>query len=79
MINDYTFIDFDGVILDSQERLLERKYFLGLHDHENKREFDEYFEYTKSYPEEWKYIIKKVQSINNSVEIIKKLEKLEKK
>ena len=25
MINDYTFIDFDGVILDSEKRMLERK------------------------------------------------------
>lgn len=29
MTNDYIFIDFDGVILDSEQRMLERKYDLG--------------------------------------------------
>ena len=28
-----TFIDFDGVILDSEERMLERKYDSGFHNH----------------------------------------------
>lgn len=79
MTNDYTFIDFDGVILDSEERMLERKYNLGLHDHKNESEFDAYFEYTNLHPEEWEYIIKEAKSINNSVEIIKELEKLKKK
>ena len=53
MMTDYTFIDFDGVILDSEERMLERKYDLGLHDHKNESEFDTYFEYTNLHPEEW--------------------------
>ena len=79
MIYDYTFIDFDGVILDSEERMLERKYNLGLHDHKNESEFDTYFEYTNLHPEEWKYIIKEAKSINNSVEIIKELENLKRK
>ena len=79
MINDYTFIDFDGVILDSEERMLERKYNLGLHDHKNESEFDTYFEYTNLHPEEWKYILKEAKSINNSVEIIKELENLKRK
>ena len=78
MINDYTFIDFDGVILDSEERMLERKYDLGLRDHKNESEFDEYFEYTNLHPEEWEYIIKEAKSINNSVEILKELESLTK-
>ena len=79
MINAYTFIDFDGVILDSEERMLKRKYDLGLHDHKNESEFDLYFEYTNSHPEEWEYIIKEAKSINNSVEIIKELENLKKR
>ena len=52
MTTDYTFIDFDGVILDSEERMLERKYDLGLHDQKNEIEFDAYFEYTNLHPEE---------------------------
>ena len=79
MMNDYIFIDFDGVILDSEDRMLERKYNLGFHDHKNKNEFYEYFEYTNSHPEEWDYIIKEANPINNSVEIIKELEELKKK
>ena len=35
MTNDYTFIDLDGVILDSEKRMLERKYDLWLRDHKN--------------------------------------------
>ncbi len=76
MNHDYTFIDFDGVILDSEKRMLERKYDLGLHDHKNESEFYKYFEYTKLHPDEWTYIIKEAKSINNSVEIIKELENL---
>lgn len=79
MTTDYTFIDFDGVILDSEERMLERKYDLGLLDHKNEIEFDTYFEYTNLHPEEWDYIIKEATSINNSVEIIKELESLKRK
>lgn len=78
MQTENTFIDFDGVILDSEERMLERKYELGLHDHNNESEFDRYFEYTNSHPEEWDYILKEAKSINNSVEIIKELENLKK-
>ena len=79
MSRNYTFIDFDGVILDSEERMLERKYDLGLHNHKNENEFDIYFEYTCLHPEEWEYIIKGAKSINNSVEIIKELESLKRK
>ena len=78
MTNDYTFIDFDGVILDSEERMLERKFDLVLHNHKNESEFDAYFEYTNLHPEEWEYILKEAKSINNSVEIIKELESLKK-
>ncbi len=79
MTSDYTFIDFDGVILDSEERMLKRKYDLGLHDHKNEIEFETYFEYTNLHPEEWDYILKEAKSINNSVEIIKELENLKRK
>lgn len=79
MTNDYTFIDFDGVILDSEQRMLERKFNLGLHDHKNESEFDAYFEYTNLHLEEWKYILKEAKSINNSVEIIRELENLRRK
>lgn len=79
MMNDYTFIDFDGVVLDSEERMLERKYNLGFRDHNNKTEFDAYFEYTTLHPEEWDYIIREACSINDSVEIIRNLEMLKKK
>ena len=76
MLNDYTFIDFDGVILDSEERMLERKYDLGLYNHKNEDEFNRYFEYTNLNPEEWNYIIREAKSINNSVEIIRELERM---
>lgn len=79
MTNDYTFIDFDGVILDSEERMLERKYDLGLRDHKCEAEYDEYFNYTNIHPEEWDYIIREANSINNSVEIIKELERMKRK
>ena len=79
MTKDYTYIDFDGVILDSEERMLDRKDSLGLHDHKNEEEFDKYFEYTNSHPEEWDYIIREARSINNSIEIIRELELLRKK
>ena len=79
MADDYTFIDFDGVILDSEERMLERKYDLGFRNHKNKSEFDAYFKYTNIHPEEWEYILKEAKPINNSVEIIKELERLRRK
>lgn len=79
MTSDYTFIDFDGVILDSEERMLKRKYDLGFHNHKNESEFYAYFEYTNLHLEEWEYILKEAKSINNSVEIIQKLENLKKK
>ena len=75
----YTYIDFDGVILDSEERMLERKYQAGFKNHECEQEFDEYFEYTNLHPEEWNYILKEAKSINNSVEILKELDELNEK
>ena len=79
MMEGYTFIDFDGVILNSEKRMLERKYDLCLKNHKDEKEFEEYFEYTNLHPEEWNYIIRDASSINNSVEIIRELESLKKK
>ena len=42
MNGNYTYIDFDGVILDSEERMLDRKYSIGLHNHKDANEFNEY-------------------------------------
>lgn len=78
-ISGYTFIDFDGVILNSEERMLERKYDRGYLNHKNKDEFNKYFEYTKLNPSEWDYIIREAKPINNSIEIIKELENMHKK
>lgn len=79
-MNDMTiYIDFDGVILNSEERMLERKYALGLYNHKDEKEFDFYFNYTNEHIEEWDYIIREAVSINNSVEIIRELEALKKK
>lgn len=58
MNNNYSYIDFDGVILDTEERMLDRKYSIGLHNHEDTNEFNEYFNYTNLHPEEWDYIIR---------------------
>lgn len=79
MKQNCTFIDFDGVILDSEDKMLERKYNLGFCDHKSEEEFDKYFEYTNIHPEEWEYIIRNAKSINNSVEIIKELESSKRK
>ncbi len=76
MNEQYVFIDLDGVILDSQQRMLQCKLMAGFTDHSQKQQFDEYFEYTNSHLEEWDYIIRGANSINNSVEIIRQLQQL---
>lgn len=78
-MNDYVFIDFDGVILDTEKRMYKRKEDLGFCDHDNQDEFRAYFEYTNLNPEEWDYIIRGAHTINNSVEIIQELEKMKKR
>ncbi len=78
-MNNYTFIDLDGVILNSEERMLERKYSLGFLNHKDETEFEKYFDYTNLHPEEWDYIIRGANAINHSVEIIHELELLHKK
>ncbi len=79
MLENYTYIDFDGVILDSQKRMLERKALAGFKDQKSKEQFDLYFEYTNNHPEEWEYIINRANQINNSVDIIQKLQSLNKR
>lgn len=79
MNKDCIYIDLDGVILDSEERMLERKEKLGFHNHKSKKEFEEFFNYTNLHPEEWDYIIREASSINNATEIIRELESLKKK
>ena len=76
MNTNYTLIDFDGVIVDSEERMLDRKFSIGLRNHKDKNEFHMYFNYADQHPEEWDYIIREANSINDSVEIIRKLERL---
>ena len=78
MTNDFIYIDLDGVILDSEERMLERKFMAGFIDHKNKDDYYRYFEYTQLHPEEWDSIIRDANSINDSVEIIRELEKMKK-
>ena len=78
-MEEYTFIDLDGVILDSEERMLERKNKAGFTDDKGQKGYDAYFEYTNMHPEEWDYIIRGAKSINDSVEIIRELEFLKKK
>lgn len=76
MENNYTYIDLDGVILDSEDRMLERKALAGFQNHNDKNQFLKYFEYTNLHPEEWEYIIRDAKSVNNSVEIIHELQKM---
>ena len=68
------YIDLDGVILDSEKRMLERKYMAGFENHNDSKQYDAFFEYTDTHPEEWDYIIREANSINNSIEIFKELQ-----
>ncbi len=79
MEKDFTFIDFDGVILDSEQRMLDIKDSMGLHDHKCESEFDQFFEYTNSHPEIWEDIICNAKEINDSVGIIQELERQKRK
>lgn len=79
MKENYTYIDFDGVVLDSEARMLERKFLAGYKNHKCSEEYDAYFEYTNLHPEEWNYIIREANEINDSVKIIKELELLDEK
>lgn len=72
------YIDLDGVILNSQQKMLERKEQAGFYNHKDKEQFNSYFKLA-DLNNEWKYIIEDAESINNSVEIIKELEILKKR
>lgn len=78
MKQNYTFIDCDGVILDSEQRMLKMKEQRGFLDHHNSKEFTDYFKIADSTYGEWEYIISGASSLNNSVEIIRELEKMKK-
>ena len=79
MNEKYTFIDLDGVILDSQERMLEKKEEAGFLNHEDPTEFDNYFKIVDDLVGEWDYILGEAKPINNSIEIIKELESMKKR
>ncbi len=78
-MEEYTYIDFDGVILDTLPRMLERKYYLGYTNHQDESEYYRFFEKTNNDKEVWNYIIKGAKPINDSINIIRKLESLKKK
>lgn len=79
MLEKYIFIDCDGVILDSEQRMLERKEKAGFLNHTSSSEFTNYFSLADTIDGEWEYIIKNAKSINNSVEIIRELENMKTK
>ena len=79
MNDKYTFIDLDGVILDSQERMLEKKEEAGFLNHDDPTEFDNYFKIVDDLVGEWDYILGEAKPINNSIEIIKELESMKKR
>lgn len=73
-----TYIDCDGVIIDSDSRLKYMKERAGFTEH-TRESYYKYFEYADNHVDEWNYIIKDADQINNSVDIIKQLEELKKK
>lgn len=79
MNEKYTFIDLDGVILDSEERMLESKERAGFLDHGDPTEFDNYFKIVDDLVDGWDYILGEAKPINNSIEIIKELESMKKR
>ena len=79
MRDDYTFIDCDGVIIDSEQRMLKRKEEMGFLNHKDSNQFDEYFSLADEIDGEWETIINDAKSINDSVEIIRELERMKRK
>ncbi len=53
MRDDYTFIDCDGVIIDSEQRMLKRKEEMGFLNHKDSNQFDEYFSLADEIDGEW--------------------------
>lgn len=79
MSDEYIFIDCDGVIIDSEQRMLKRKEEMGLLNHKDSEQFSKYFSLADEMIGEWETIIKDAKSINNSVEIIRELEMMKRK
>lgn len=73
------FIDFDGVILDTVSLLRKRKEHFGFYNHHGEEDYLSYFALADTLKGEWEHIIMDAKPINNSVEIIKELERLKKK
>lgn len=71
METNYTFLDFDGVILDSEQRV---KVLINKFQPNSKSEWEEFF-----YSINWRELLEDSKHINNSVEIIKELELMKKK
>lgn len=69
MKNQILYLDLDGVILDSEERILKLK---EEKDKENEKEisWDYFFEQV-----DWRKLLKESKEINDSIKIIKELEK----
>ena len=79
MEEKYIFIDYDGVILDSGHRMNKKQDERGYLNHNDGKEFDDYFKLADSIEGEWEYIIEGASSLNSSVEIIRELEKMKRK
>lgn len=79
MEEKYVYIDCDGVVLDSAQRLLEIKESRGFINHKSQQDFYNYFALADTIEGEWEYIIKGANSLNNSVEIIRELESKKRK
>ena len=53
MEEKYIFIDCDGVILDSEQRMNKKKEERGYLNHNDGKEFDDYFKLADSIEGEW--------------------------
>lgn len=71
METNYTFLDLDGVILDSEQRV---KVLINKFQPNSKSEWEEFFDSIN-----WRELLEDSKPINNSVEIIKELELMKKK
>ena len=70
------YIDYDGVIFDSDDKLREMKKRAGFAEH-NQESYMNYFKYLCDHTEEWDYVLKEANPINNSIQYLKELEKEE--
>lgn len=51
-MNNYILIDFYDVIIDSEERMLDRKFSIGFKNRNDQDEFHMYFNYANQHLEE---------------------------